>query len=122
MCGGGIALCLGGALLFFPILLLAIIPAGYGCYLYLLWKTTVYTLTSAYIKKSSGIFIPKHTNEVSLRQVLKKNKDVYIPGEIDLGTIRIENANSLYGDLIISNVEKVTAINEAISLLEQGEV
>jgi uncharacterized membrane protein YdbT with pleckstrin-like domain len=128
MCGGGVALCLVGALLFFPIILLAIIPAGYGYYLYLVWNTTVYTLTPEYICKYTGIVFKKR-NEIPLSGVLKKDLTVYIPGEIDFGTITIETAaqsqnnnKSLEGDLIISNVEKVTSIYEAISSLEQGEI
>ena len=128
MCGGGVALCFVGALLFLPIILLSIIPAGYGYYLYLIWNTTVYTLTDEYICKNTGIVFKKR-NEIPLSGVLKKDLVIYVPGKIDLGTITIETAaqsqnnnKSLEGDLIISNVEKATSIYEAISSLEKRGV
>ena len=120
-CGGGVLLCILGGMIWFPLIFLGLVPLGYGCFRYLEWNSTVYTLTSKYICKRTGIVFEKR-EQIPVSKILEKKLIVYIKREADMGSILLEtaaqsanNSKSLEGDLIIANVEQVTSIYDAIS-------
>jgi hypothetical protein len=120
-CGGGALLIIGAGIIFWiPLAAAALVPLGYGAYIYFLWQATIYIILPDRIVYQHGIFLPE-VDEIYFSDIRKRSKRIEVPGT-DVGSILLEtaaqsknNANSLEGDIIIKNIENVSVIYDLIT-------